>query len=257
MVHTRWLYVIFFCVSKSFWIPSSLSKRHRPVLLEKDWDAILASEDEDDAVLQSVPRDMRYNNANCMRGVQNYIAIHKANGPGADIYCCLKTSEPETVYWFLGKVHCVSDVKLEECVARQNGIIQYHAANLRTNLFAAGRKLELELYTAQLDSELDVAYNRPEIRFAKVDCTVDTSHIPNYKVGFQGEAYERGEEGFRTWRRQSDGGPARPEIQGPANTAETAEEALDMDRLNEMLKGKDIAELYEEQERRRQADESA
>ena len=89
--------------------------------------------------------------------------------------------------------------------------------------------------------------------------------IPNTFVGFQGEVYEEGEEGFRVWRLcASDGGPGRPEIEGPApvdagaTTSSSAETPTDeqTERLQEALQGKDINEIYEEQERRRHEAES-
>ena len=94
------------------------------------------------------------------------------------------------------------------------------------------------------DSELDVAYQRPQIasmeRIVRPPPSLVEEKIPNTFVGFQGEVYEGGEEGFRVWRRASDGGPGRPEIEGPAPddaaaTSSSVETPTDeqMERLQE------------------------
>ena len=58
----------------------------------------------------------------------------------------------------------------------------------------------LEIWTAPGDSELEVAYNRPSsIVFTKMsqeECVVKNKGIKTAMVGFQGEMYEQGEEGF-------------------------------------------------------------
>jgi hypothetical protein len=72
----------------------------------------------------------------------------------------------------------------------------------------------LELWAAPGDSELDVAYNRPTARFVKMARAQETEgadDVKNREVGFQGEIYEAGEEGFRTQRKE-DGMPLNPEI---------------------------------------------
>jgi hypothetical protein len=83
--------------------------------------------------------------------------------------------------------------------------------------------------------------------------------IPINHLGFQGEVYERGEEGFRTWRYRSNGLPSRPEITGPVEEEEEEEPMMPSDeqleQLQKALEGKDINELYEEQERRRKEEE--
>ena len=222
---------------------------------------------------------MKYNQRNCQRSQQTFQAIRSSStsAPAADIYGCdrssysatTSTSDPENnnktneaLFWFLGKVAHVSDVSLEQCVARQWSLIQQHAANLRPlELFPAYTNDCLELWCAPADTEFDVAYHRPAVLFQKMRPNVPgAEQIKSNLVGFQGEVYEGGEEGFRTWRNVRDGSPARPEITGSpvAEDSETPKgDILDrpptdeeMQRLEEMLKGQDINELYEEQERR-------
>jgi hypothetical protein len=227
---------------------------------KKDWDAILAEEEQGDTPSRKskIPYDMRYNQRNCERSSKNFVAIKEAGGPGADIYCCEESkNDDEGVFWFLGKVAHISDVSLEAGVARLWPLIQQHAANLRPlDLFGAVTNEQLELWCAPLDSEFDVAYNRPHCVFQKMSADVPNAETINVNyVGFQGEVYERGEEGFRARRFRSTGLPSRPEITGPAeevNEEPKAPSDDEMAQLEKALEGKDINALYEEQERRRQ-----
>jgi hypothetical protein len=85
-------------------------------------------------------------------------------------------------------------------------------------------------------------------------------------IGYQGEIYDPGEDGFRTYRYINDGTPSRPEITGPVDTASTVTTDDDddddddsmmvpndeqMEQIQKALEGKDINAIYEEQERRR------
>ena len=154
----------------------------------------------------------------------------------------------EETFWYTGKVARVTDVTLEQAVARQWPLIEQHAANLRPiELFPSRGRLEV--WTAPGDSELEVAYNRPTLQMKKMEKNVDGADtIKNSLIGFQGEVYQKGEEGFRSWRTE-DGFPARPEINpGGENRPPTDEE---MAQLQRELEGKDINEIYEEQERRK------
>jgi hypothetical protein len=78
----------------------------------------------------------------------------------------------------------------------------------------------MELWAAPGDSELDVAFNRPHIQFIKVPRPKRQSDIDRVQksvkaveIGFQGEIYDQGEEGFRT-ERTNEGLPANPERKG-------------------------------------------
>ena len=74
--------------------------------------------------------------------------------------------------------------------------------------------------------------------------------IKSALIGFQGEMYEGGEEGFRTWRNE-DGRAARPQIQTPnAEEVQNQIDEEDMKKIEEMLKGQDVNAIYEEQQRR-------
>jgi hypothetical protein len=238
----------------------------------KDWDAILAQEDDDDddddqgsssvdtSWLKS-PADMVYNQRNCDRSNDNFAAIVGAGGPAADVYGSVATKNAEAIFWFLGKVAHVSDVTLEQCVARQWNLIQQHAANLRPlDLYPAVTSRSLDLWCAPANSELDVAYNRPKAKFTKMSSHVpDAAGIKNVMVGFQGEVYDRGEDGFRTWRLTANGMPARPEFAGPVEEEEDDDDDEEgraptdeeMAQIQKALEGKDINQVYEEQEQRR------
>lgn len=259
-------------------------RSQKSLYLAKNWDKILSeTDDEYENVKRSIPFDMRYNQRNCERAQQSFRAIREAGGKDvvADIYGLDRSlsninQSQEGLFWYLGKVARVSDVTLEQCMSRQWHLIQQHAANLRPlDLYPAWTIQQLELWCAPGDSELDVAYNRPSITFVKMEANVSgADDIKNNLIGFQGEVYERGEEGFRTFRNVDDGTPSRPEITGRPveedeivqNSADTAGrtngpgEILDRpptdeesERLKAMLEGQDINELYEEQERRRRA----
>ena len=156
---------------------------------------------------------MRYVEFNLIRQDKHFTAIRGAGGAGMtnDVYA----RDPETsVFWFIGKIARVSDVSLEQAMARQYPLILEHGARLRP-LELYPRKDEIELWTAPGDSEMDVAYNRPNIQFFKMDdaqSILGAEEVKNSFVGFQGELYESGEEGFRTLR-TDDGFALKDEIQ--------------------------------------------
>jgi|AntRauTorckE5430_2_1112549.scaffolds.fasta_scaffold05861_2 hypothetical protein len=179
------------------------------------WDDLV---DEDDEVEipewlgPPIPKDMKYNEFNLKRQYSNCKAIRTAGGPEMtnDIFA----RDPDTdVFWFAGKVARISDVSLAKAVARQYPLIEEHSARLRP-LELFDKNGLLELWAAPGDSELDVAYNRPTARFVKMARAQETEgadDVKNREVGFQGEIYEAGEEGFRTQRKE-DGMPLNPEI---------------------------------------------
>jgi hypothetical protein len=119
-----------------------------------------------------------------------------------------------------------TDVTVEDAVQRQWCMIQQHAANLRP-LELYPHRGSLELWVAPGDSELDVAYNRPNIAFDQINYGMANAddeterkrllgEIKAMFVGFQGEVYQPGEEGFRT-ERTSTGAPAKAELQSANN----------------------------------------
>jgi hypothetical protein len=78
----------------------------------------------------------------------------------------------------------------------------------------------MELWAAPGDSELDVAFNRPHIQFTNIlrpkrqsDIDRVQKSVKAVEIGFQGEIYDQGEEGFRT-ERTNEGLPANPERKG-------------------------------------------
>ena len=216
----------------------------------RDFDDWAEDEEEDGP---PVPADVRYNPRNMQRQNRNYAAIRGAGG--AETVLDVYTRDPATdVFWFVGKAARVSGVSASQCVARQWNLITTHSANLRPlDLFPA--RHSLEVWTAPGDSELDVAYHRPDAVFVKHAPDVEgAAAVKISHVGFQGEVYERGEEGFRT-QRLEDGRPARPEILGPEGVpieeeATRAPTDAEMERLRKALEGRDINELYEEQQQR-------
>jgi hypothetical protein len=189
---------------------------------------------------------MRYIPRNVQSQNQNFVDIRNAGGPELtnDVY----VREPgSAVFWFVGKVARVSDITLEQCMARQWPLIEQHAARLRPlELFP--KRGVLEIWTAPGDSELDVAYNKPNIIFQKMERFVEgAAPIKKVMVGFQGEMYDEGpQSGFRTWRTE-DGRAAKPEIIPAGKEAPSQE---NIDRLIQTMDGMDINALYKEQQRR-------
>ncbi|GAX27290.1 hypothetical protein FisN_23Lh142 [Fistulifera solaris] len=210
----------------------------------KDWDAILAGENEETPVRP----DMKYIPRNCQRQHEHFLAIREAAGKELtnDVY--VREPKSET-FWFAGKVARVTDVTVEQAVARQWPLIEMHAGNLRPiELFPS--RGALEIWIAPGDSEMEVAYNNPNLIFTKMEKDVPGAQsISNIMVGFQGEMYEPGEKGFRTWRKD-DGTPARPPVETPIQDEKRMPTDEEMKELAKALEGKDINEIYEEQERR-------
>ena len=210
---------------------------------------------------------MRYIPRNIARQHTNFCDIRQAGGVELtnDVYARDPTSKACSVFWFVGKVARVSDISLQDCVGRQYPLIQQHAKNLRP--LELGIAPSLELWTAPGDSELKIAYNQPDVIMVKIEprMTREVQTVNKNFVGFQGEVYAQGEEGFRTWR-TDDGRAMKPEII-PPNNPETTAASGDMndpnhksssssksqeetDRLLKVLDGMDVNELYKEQERR-------
>ena len=239
------------------------------------------------------PPDMKYIPRHVARQHTNFCDIRDAGGVEMtnDVYVrdpnhntTSATSSSSSLFWFVGKVARVSDVTLEQCVARQYDLIAQHAVNLRplelgllsSSSSSASSSLQLELWTAPGDSELRVAYNEPDLVMVKMERDDDdddannggeASKVNKNFVGFQGEIYDQGEEGFRTWR-TGDGRAAKPQII-PATTSSTTSSSTaagggaaaggtdetvasqeEMDRLLKVMDGLDVNELYKQQEKR-------
>lgn len=206
----------------------------------------------------SIPPDMKYIPRNVVRQHTNFCDIREAGGVQMtnDVYVRDPTDSSNT-FWFVGKVARVSDVSLAQCVARQYPLVEQHAVQLRP-LELSKSKLgsTLELWTAPGDSELQVAYNKPDLIMEKMERHLvdeDAAAVNKNYVGFQGEIYQQGEDGFRTWR-TDDGRAAKPEIT-PATSSTSGSEHGDasqeeMDRLLKVMDGLDVNELYKQQERR-------
>ncbi|KAL7576029.1 hypothetical protein ACA910_000816 [Epithemia clementina (nom. ined.)] len=209
-----------------------------------------------------VKPDMKYIPRNVLRQHENFVAIREAAGKDLtnDVYVREPNNSPQ-VFWFVGKIARVSDVTPAQAVSRQWNIIETHATHLRPlELFPS--QGSLEIWIAPGDSEMDIAYNRPDPVFEKMERDVEgADQLKSMLMGFQGEMYEAGEEGFRTWRNE-DGTPAKAEIQSPSpadngigQQEEQKEEMrapseMEMVDIQKMLEGKDINEVYKEQQRR-------
>lgn len=239
--------------------PSAASQRQSfppstRLLSFSKWDNLVDEDDDDIAGGPPVPFDVKYNERNVMRQHENLHSIRDIGGKELtnDVYVREPSSQ---TFWFVGKVARVSDVTLQQAVARQWPLIEQHAANLRPIELYPFRG-NLEIWTAPGDSELEVAYNRPSIVFEKMEKTILDSSPSNVKintVGFSGEVYQQGEEGFRTWRTE-DGLALNPEVNTGSETRAPTDEEMSL--IEEKLQGKDLNELYEEQERRKGLDAS-
>ncbi len=191
---------------------------------------------------------MRYTEFNIIRQTKTFNAIKGAGGPEMtnDVY--VRSTEDSNTFWFAGKVARISDVSIEKAIARQYPLIEEHVARLRP-MELYPHKGSLEIWIAPGDSEMDVAYNRPNVQFIKMERPekVDgAGDVRNMEIGFSGEVYDPGEEGFRTWR-DEDGYALRPDIDEPEGEkrAPTDEE---MEKISEMLKGQDLNELFDKEQ---------
>lgn len=200
------------------------------------WDDLVDDDDKDDidvevdTSLPPPPFDMRYEPQNLKRLSQQFLGIRSAGGKElcSDIYVREPKSE---VFWYTGKVARISTVSVEQAITRTWPAIEAHAANLRpVDLFPS--RGQLEIWSAPGDSELEVAYNRPTMALVKHVRPAKGSADPYLfktialnSVGFQGEVYQQGEDGFRTWR-NDEGLPARPEINAGGETRPPTQEEL-------------------------------
>lgn len=250
---------------------------------DSKWDNLVDEDEDDPNVMIDARPDMKYLPRNVVRQHQNFDALFGAGG--TELVRDLYVPEPDqpTKFWFVGKVASISDVKPQQAVARQWALIVEHAGNLRPiELFPHRGKLEI--WMAPGDSELDVAYNRPEIVFEQLTRDVEGAEaLKSSMVGFQGEVYERGPGmGFHTFRDRDTGLALKPEIQTPEtpqamqdaaaasaagsepDVGKAVEDVLysdpkyrapneeELKKLQEALKDNNmnISELYEEQQKR-------
>ncbi len=215
------------------------------------WD-LLEDDDEEDMYGNTfdskipVANDMTYVERNVKRAHENFLSIRNIGGKElcADMYASVPNNEE---VWYVGKVAKVSDVTLEDCIARQWNLIETHATNLRPIELYPHRGT-LDLWSAPGDTELDVAYNRPELKMQKMKhYEVTPQQLKNNMIGFQGEVYQEGEEGFRSWRKE-DGSPARPEINPGGETRPPTEEEMDQLRLEMEQQNISVEDIYKAQQ---------
>lgn len=201
---------------------------------------MLIDEDEDEDLQFNgppVPRDMKYNLFNIQRQRENFESIKAVADAEEELVNDVYARDPETdVFWYVGKIARVSDVPIDKAVGRQWALIEEHSARLRPiELYPKWGRLEL--WAAPGDSELDVAYCKPEIVFLQMDRDVeDACHVKNTEVGFAGELYERNEEGFRTIR-TADGKAKMPEVKSSVDKRQPTVGELDdmMEMLNSQV----------------------
>lgn len=198
---------------------------------------MLIDEDDDDDLQFNgppVPRDMKYNMFNIQRQRENFESIKTV--AGNDLTNDVYARDPKTdTFWFVGKVARVSDIPLEKAVARQWSMIEEHSARLRPiELYPTWGSLQL--WVAPGDSELDVAYCKPEVQFIQMFDVDDATAVRNVEVGFAGELYESDEEGFRTTR-TADGKAVKPEIEASVDQRQPTDAELDdmMEMLNSQV----------------------
>eukprot|EP00571_Detonula_confervacea_P008106 CAMPEP_0172319386 /NCGR_PEP_ID=MMETSP1058-20130122/37500_1 /TAXON_ID=83371 /ORGANISM="Detonula confervacea, Strain CCMP 353" /LENGTH=251 /DNA_ID=CAMNT_0013034413 /DNA_START=29 /DNA_END=784 /DNA_ORIENTATION=+ len=200
------------------------------VFATNKWDMLIDEDEDLEFNGPPVTRDMKYNVFNIKRQRENFESIKAVAGADLtnDVYA--RDAEKDT-FWFIGKVARVSDIPLEKAMARQWPMIEEHSARLRpVDLYP--KFGSLQLWTAPGDSEIDVAYCKPEIVFVQMFRDVDdSSEVRNMEVGFAGELYESDEEGFRT-KRTNDGKAVKQEIQIPSDNQRQPTNA----ELDEMMK---------------------
>ncbi len=213
------------------------------------WD-LLEDDDEEDqygATFESkipVANDMTYVERNVKRAHENFLSLRNIGGKELcnDVYAKSPAPNNEEV-WYVGKVAKVSDISLEDCIARQWNLIETHATNLRPIELYPHRG-NLELWSAPGDTELDVAYNRQELIMTKMEhYEVTPKQLKNNMIGFQGEVYQEGEEGFRSWRKE-DGSPARPEINPGGETRPPSEAEMEQLRLEMEQQNISVEDIY-------------
>ena len=208
-------------------------------LFAKDkWDMLIDEDEDEDLQFLGgppVPRDMRYNMYNLQRQRENYESM-KAVG-GKDITNDVYARDPEEeTFWFVGKIARVGDVTVEKAMARLWPMIEEHSARLRpVELYPKWGKLQL--WVSPGDSELDVAYCKPELQFVQMFREIDgiediSKAVRNVEIGFQGELYENNEEGFRT-QRSADGKAVKPEVKATSTDRQPTE--AEMDEMMEVL----------------------
>jgi hypothetical protein len=249
------------------------------------------NDNDDNEHMFALYRDCRYIPRNCVRQCQTYAAIRAAGGHTHDVYA-RRADNDDATFWFVGKVARVDAVSVQGAIQRQWPLIAKHTALLRPlelypvmqqrSVVSTGgnsstdtgtRKEDedakdkatlLQLWVAPGDSEILVAYNDPDLVFERIPCCPTKANadelyrtVKSNMVGFQGEVYQAGEEGFRTWRLE-DGRAARPPVQSGVQDNDTVEEKRpptdqELEQIQKAFAGRDVNAIYEEQEERRKS----
>ena len=206
------------------------------------WDNLVDEDDEDDYDAIPVRPDMTYVERNVKRAHETFLSIREVGGKDMtnDVYV---RDPSEDVFWYIGKVARISDVSLDQCIARQWPMIERHATNLRP-IELYPKRGRLQIWTAPGDSEMEVAYNRPTLKMIphSRDGVEGADKVKKMLIGFQGEVYQQGEQGFRTWR-TDDGLPARPEINPGGESRPPTEE--EYAQIQQEIQGRDLNDVVE------------
>ncbi|KAL7543451.1 hypothetical protein ACHAXR_012726 [Thalassiosira sp. AJA248-18] len=232
--------------SRTFRLSNQASRVSSSAISAKTkWDMLIDEDEDEDLQFNGgppVPRDMKYNMFNINRQRENFESIKSVAGKDLinDVYA--RDGDTDT-FWYIGKVARVSDVPLEKAMARQWTMMEEHAARLRPGeLYPVWGKLQI--WIAPGDSELDVAYCKPELQFVQMFRDVDgASEIRNVEIGFAGELYENDEDGFRTTRTE-DGKPTKPEMPSAVDQRQATIDELDelMETLNSQVDSDDYGD---------------
>jgi len=146
---------------------------------------------------------MEYKQSNVVRQFENYIGIRKASPEAENVSNDIYVRDPDrNIWWFVGKVaRCSGVVTLAQAVARQWNLIEEHACRLRP--IELGRKFgSLEVWTAPIDSEMQMENNDDSIQLQKMERTVaGVENVQSIEVGLNLEIVTSRGEGFRVERK--------------------------------------------------------
>jgi len=202
------------------------------------------------------PSDMQYTPTNMKRSHDTYAEIQKIDSDHRNAISDIYLRDPSTnIFWFIGKTIRTrgTGVTVQDSVARQWNLLEEHGARLRPNELAKFLgKEELELWAAPGNSEIDVAYYRPEIMFTKIDRPTTDAYkelvkgVRTVEVGYEGEVYMEDEAGFRTTR-DDEGRPDAPERESPPDPTSGGGKTMNMDgmAMNESIKNLDSMDTSE------------
>lgn len=186
------------------------------------------------------PPDMQYTPTNMKRSHDTFAQIQTIDSDHRNAISDIYLRDPSTnIFWFIGKTIRTrgTGVTIQDSVARQWNLLEEHGARLRPNELAKFLgKEELEIWAAPGNSEIDVAYYRPEIMFTKIDRPTTDAYkelmegVRTVEVGYEGEVYMEDEAGFRTTR-DDEGRPDMPERESPPDPTSGGGKTMNLDGM--------------------------